>query len=214
MSHDFIPCRANLHRRHIEPVGTCGLCGKEDESTFHALTQRSLAVSFWDRLKSITGIKLPQLHLAKRTSDLLDQSHCPDDARGVILCGMWSLWSSRNDRWHGKALIDIGVAIDWALEACLHLSAVDQSKESGNNNALAVRWKPPDQGALKINNDGAFDSDSCTGATGAVLRCSNGSCLASSARWLGSVGSALLAEAEALRDGLRLIPASESKATF
>ena len=52
-----------------------------------------------------------------------------------------------------------------------------------------------------------LDSDSCTGTTGAVLRCSNGSCLAASARWLGSVGSALLAEAEALRDGLRLIPA-------
>jgi ribonuclease HI len=59
---------------------------------------------------------------------------------------------------------------------------------------------------FKLNTDGAFLQESCTGATGAVLRGSDGRFRAASARWMNSVGSALLAEAEALRDGVRLIP--------
>ena len=88
----------------------------------------------------------------------------------------------RHNDGHGKVPIDIGVVIDWAMEGCLHLSTDNQTEENDMNNALAVRWKPPRQGTLKINIDGAFFSDSCTGATGVVVRCSNGSCFAASAR--------------------------------
>jgi len=59
---------------------------------------------------------------------------------------------------------------------------------------------------LKINSDGAFLQDRGTGAAGAVVRDSSGNFWAASARWLGPVGSTLIAEAEAIRDGLRLIP--------
>ncbi|CAD6230198.1 unnamed protein product [Miscanthus lutarioriparius] len=64
----------------------------------------------------------------------------------------------------------------------------------------------PEEGTLKINVDGAFSQESGTGATGAVLRGNSGNFLATSARWLESLGSALLAEAEALWDGVQLIP--------
>jgi hypothetical protein len=53
---------------------------------------------------------------------------------------------------------------------------------------------------LKINSDGVFSLDHDTGATGAVVRDSSGNFHAASARWLGHVGSALIAEAEAIRD--------------
>jgi hypothetical protein len=39
ISHVFMPCRANLHSKHIEPVGVCGFCGMDEETTYHALTQ-------------------------------------------------------------------------------------------------------------------------------------------------------------------------------
>ena len=61
-------------------------------------------------------------------------------------------------------------------------------------------------GSLKINVDGAYLRESNTGATGVVLRDNNGIFMAASARWMDSLGSALLAEAEAFRDGVRLIP--------
>lgn len=53
---------------------------------------------------------------------------------------------------------------------------------------------------------GAYSQEPSTGATGAVQCDSSGNFLAALARWLDSLGSALLAEAEALRDGVRLIP--------
>jgi ribonuclease HI len=61
-------------------------------------------------------------------------------------------------------------------------------------------------GSLKNNTDGAFLQGSYTGATGAVMRDCNGLFQAASARWLDSMRWALLAEAEALREGVSLIP--------
>jgi ribonuclease HI len=59
---------------------------------------------------------------------------------------------------------------------------------------------------LKINIDGAFVQDSCEGAVGAVVHSSLGQLRVASARQLSSVGLALLAEIEALREGACLIP--------
>ena len=69
-----------------------------------------------------------------------------------------------------------------------------------------MQWKPPEEGTLKINMDGAFLHESCTGATGVVLRGSDDRFRAALARWMNSVGSTLLVEAQALRDGIWLIP--------
>ena len=74
VSHDFILCRANLQRRHIEPVGTYIFCGMEDESTYHALAQCSFTISFQERLKRLTRIKLPKLWPWSWTRDLLEDS--------------------------------------------------------------------------------------------------------------------------------------------
>ena len=121
VSHDFILCRANLQRRHIEPVGMYIFCGMEDESTYHALAQCSFTISFWERLKRLTRIKLPKLWPRSWTRDLLEDSFCNEE-RGIILCGMWSLWNRRNERKDGKTTIDPGSAIEWALEACFQLA--------------------------------------------------------------------------------------------
>ena len=51
----------------------------------------------------------------------MDDSVCPKGDRVVIMCAMWSLWQSRNDRRHDKTPIDPGAAMDWALEACCQL---------------------------------------------------------------------------------------------
>ena len=64
-----------------------------------------------------------------------------------------------------------------------------------NTRPLSTRWSPPAPGMLKINSDGAFLQDRGTGAAGAVVRDSSGNFCAASARWLGPVGSVLIAEA-------------------
>ena len=77
--------------------------------------------SFRERLKRLTRIKLPKLWPRSWTRDLLEDSFCKEE-RGIILCGMWSLWNSRNERKDGKMTIDPGSVIEWALEACFQLA--------------------------------------------------------------------------------------------
>jgi len=101
--------------------------------------------------------------------------------------------------------IDPSAAMEWALETCCHLLGGDQPA-NGRMTAPSMQWQMPEAGSLKINVDGAYSQEPSTGATGAVLRDSSGNFFPASARWLDSLGSALLAEAEALRDGVRLIP--------
>ena len=126
-----------------------------------------------------------------------------EDDRIVLLCGMWSLWNTRNDYHHGKKPINPALAIDWATDACYHLLIVQQNTRRGPT-TRADNWQPPPEGVVKLNCDGGFQAAEMKGSTGAVLRTSDGSFLAASARCLSSTSSALVIEAEACRDGLRL----------
>jgi hypothetical protein len=70
--HDFIPCHANLHRKHIESIANCEGYGAPEETTFHALVECNFTLILWRKLKEMTRIKLP--HLCPKTwiDDLLD----------------------------------------------------------------------------------------------------------------------------------------------
>jgi ribonuclease HI len=57
---------------------------------------------------------------------------------------------------------------------------------------------------VKLNCYGGFQATEMKGSTGAVLRDSDGSFMAAAARWLPSASSALVTEAEACRNGLRM----------
>lgn len=69
--HDYMPCRANLHRRHIDQIANCETCGTPKETSFHALVECTMARSFWKKLKEIGGIKLPKLCPRTWAIDLL-----------------------------------------------------------------------------------------------------------------------------------------------
>lgn len=45
--HDFLPCAANLSRRHIGTNAVCFRCDKEDESTIHCLWNCDFAKKVW-----------------------------------------------------------------------------------------------------------------------------------------------------------------------
>lgn len=77
--------------------------------------------------------------------------------------------------------------------------------------AQSATWLLPPEGWMKINTDGAFDAREMTGATGAVVRGPDGVFLVAGSRWLPSVASALMAEAEACRDGVRLVAPGEQR---
>ena len=66
------------------------------------------------------------------------------------------------------------------------------------------KWRPPIDGRVKVNTDGAFVEGARHGSGASVIRDHRGFVRAAQARWLGTVGDALMAEAIATRDGLVL----------
>lgn len=68
----FLPTKEVLHRRHVEPIANCEVCGAEEESIKHALLDCTVAKSFWEQIKLLTGVKVPLLHPLTWARDLVD----------------------------------------------------------------------------------------------------------------------------------------------
>lgn len=68
-----------------------------------------------------------------------------------------------------------------------------------------VLWKPPLEGLIKINVDGAFNADNFVGASGAVARNDGRVLLGAISHWYPSLSNALHTKAQACscRDGIR-----------
>jgi hypothetical protein len=113
----------------------------------------------------LIGVKIPDRHPLTWTTDILDDRICRERDRSIILYGMWSLWTSRNDRKHGKSPIPMKLAIDWALEVCFQLT-IDSDRQVQNQSSRdLVRWQKPDAGVVKINTGNAFNVASLSDAT-------------------------------------------------
>jgi hypothetical protein len=91
-------------------------------------------------LSELTDVKMPDLHPVTWSLDILDEKFCIEHDRCLFLCGMWSLWSSRNDRKHGKSPIPVRQAIDWVLDVCFHLVLDTDRKIRSQTSRSLVQW--------------------------------------------------------------------------
>lgn len=183
---DYMPCKANLYRRHVDQVASCELCGASEDTTYHVLIQCSFAHSFRRKLKNTEGIKLPKLRSRTWPEDLLDDRYCCEKDRVIILCGMWSLWNSRNDLHHARKPIEHTRAIDWAVDACFCL-LTSQPPPNKTPRLNGQQWSSPPEGVLKINCDGGFQAEHMSRSIGVVMPNSEGSFIGASGRRLPSI---------------------------
>jgi hypothetical protein len=137
--------------------------------------------------------------------DLLNDKTCAKKDRCVIFYGMWSLWGTGNDRKHGKSPILMKHDVDWAMDVCFHLIKGVDHGDTKDGPSGEHQWKKPEHGYLKINTDGAYDVNLLAGGTGVMLRNEDGTFVKAISCRLPHVTSSLVAEAEAWRDGLRLL---------
>lgn len=205
--HNYMPTKEELKRRHISKEGHCETCGKDSESLYHVVFECTYAHRFWDAVKEITGVKMPNLHPLTWARDIMAHQNIRSEETSVLVCDAWSLWSGRNARHHGSR--------NWEPEAAVrHVSKMLEEMLSLEIERRLVtskpreRWKPPDPGWVKVNTDGAFYSEPGNGASGMIIRNDMGQVLAVEGRWIPHLGSALMAEAIAARDGLLLAVAN------
>ena len=128
--HEFLPAKSVLHRRHIEPTAFCEVCGADSESIRHVLIECTIAKSFWQEVKILTGLKLPNLHSHTWASDILLPECCTDKERSIFIIGMYSLWMQRNKRRHGEDPSPIKVC--WAVDMAHDLLEIVKPKEKAN----------------------------------------------------------------------------------
>ena len=113
---NFLPTKRELKRRHVEQEDFCETCGEEGETLFHVAFKCPLARRFWQSAKDLVGIKIPALHPATWTRDLLSPDKVLNTDAAMIICGVWSLWAwslwaGRNARKHGRVSWNPGAAV-------------------------------------------------------------------------------------------------------
>jgi len=199
----YLPTRGVLHHRHIEPTANCEVCGEEVESIKHALLDCTVAKAFWAQVRMMTGVKVPQLHPVTWARDLVDPDVFPAKSVAVVLCGMWSLWMSRNKKRHGERDVPVKFAVQWAIDTAFDLWQILHPAKPAAAMANTQRsWQKPPPGWFKCNVDASFHAGNRNAASGVVLRDENGRTCGGKAVWYDHCLNALMAEAMACRDGL------------
>jgi ribonuclease HI len=199
---NFLPTRGELHRRHIEPLANCEVCGSDCESIHHVLLKCTPAKAFWQQVKELSGVKVPLLHPVTWAKDLIDPKLVPRKNAAVILCGMWSLWMARNCKRHNRDTVPLHVSVRWALDTAFDLWQISHPEKPVHTGVLQL-WKKPPEGWIKCNVDAKYCDRDRSAASGVVLRDNDGRTCGGTSKWYEHCLNALTAEARACCDGLR-----------
>ena len=163
----------------------------------HALIQCSHARRFWDEAQSRFDFRLPALHPLTWDKDIMCGPRFSPSDRAKIITVMWSIWHSRNRKVHDEEPLDPSSSIIRVKEdlALLDIPSACAAILPGHG------WRPPDPDFVKINTDAAVNSECGKAGAGGVAR-SDTSLLGAWCKPHDGVSDPLIAEAEALRDGV------------
>jgi ribonuclease HI len=117
----------------------------------------------------------------------------------LISVSCWYLWWIRRRRTHNEVVPPIFRCKMSILS--ITANALRASKPAGTTEA---RWSKPKPRHVKLNVDASFLEDRHAGAVGAVIRDFQGNFIAASCVFLPHVTNPLMAEAIAMREGLKL----------
>jgi hypothetical protein len=117
------------------------------------------------------SFKVPDLHPASWVKDALVGDRSSEREAGILVCGVWSLWTRRNARKHGKVHWDHVAAVRHISSMLEDMICITNTQAS--RAVLPARremcWQKPEQGWVKVNTDAAFDAATGNGASGAVM---------------------------------------------
>ncbi|XP_039165626.1 uncharacterized protein LOC120291894 [Eucalyptus grandis] len=95
---------------------------------------------------------------------------------------LWQIWKARNGFIFRRQRLDAMQVVDEALTTA-RVACLSQCRSSGTGTRAAIGqlqinlgelWRPPDPGCIKVNIDGAFQSNSKTGTMACICRDQNG----------------------------------------
>ena len=123
---------------------------------------------------------------------------------------LWSIWKSRNATVFNNEIFNPIACLvrakkanaEWRIQTCMSVDHYFRGPSSSPTPSIhLVRWHPPSLGFIKFNFDGSLINSSAAG--GFIIRDWTSKLVKAGAHFYGNT-SILVAEARALRDGLRL----------
>jgi ribonuclease HI len=197
----IVPDYSTLTRRHVKVDSICSVCKTTSETLLHALAECSHARLFWTEAKNILNVKLPNLHPVTWAADILAEDWWSPEERAKVITVMWSIWSSRNRWTHGERGFDPGIAIKAVRDTLLELE-LPQAAVTPSRKQQICTWQRPIAGVVKINVDGAFNSQENVAGSGGVAREGAGIFRGAWCKAYPGIVDPLVAETLALRDAV------------
>ena len=188
----FLPAKEELCRRHIGEDYTCPMCGNKEESLFHFLVTCNHAKLFWIEAEDFFEFKIPKLHPATWSRDLLDPSFIGRDRAAVIISVMWAIWSSRNKYTHEEVKYQPGRSMVLVKEL-IQAMYIPSDAVDGRSPAKE-KWKPSKEGWCKINTDASVNVITGASAIGMVAQDHAGEIMLATGRKLPGVTNPYCAE--------------------
>jgi hypothetical protein len=120
--------RMNKISRHIVTIGTCEICGREDESIMHALLWCNHAVSLREAMRQYWELPDEEQYRSMAPSSLLHIL----ETLGRVLVLLWRTWQVRNDITHENGKFSIEGSVSFMRRYWVELCNARQEDGHGD----------------------------------------------------------------------------------
>ena len=163
LSHNTLDMRRVLQRRVMKLDTRCCMCGRFDEDGGHLLFKCKEVRKVWRELNlEQARCRLAEAQSARHMMEMVLKMKGKEQLMIVMMLWLW--WGERNKwREEGRRI----TAAEMAYISAFHTDLKTDNRQLSKNRQKR-RWQKPKTGEMKLNTDGAFNSDKHDGGWGFV----------------------------------------------
>lgn len=219
-----LPTSAEKNQRHMGTLATCALCGRDEETSFHALLVCPNAARLWDSMQSVWPLPSRMDITCTGTEWLLHMLvEAQESIRSRIIMMLWRIWYLRNEIIHGKPIPPLDISCSFLSSYYNSYKNIFLSVEEilkGKTPVMecapplassaiqpARPWPAPASNVVALCVDGSYNPLDGSAGSGMILRDDIWTVIFASYRKLFHCNEALEAELQAMKEGLQLATA-------
>jgi len=219
--HNALPLRDTLYCRGLQIARTCPWCTADPETNDHLFWECSSTYQLWTLAIHQAWLNMGIFPCGKPyVPSLISSCHHTDRNIVKIAFLLWQLWKARNATvFRQESFCPLRILLrakrdyaEWMLRFRWEASySSPHSHHHRTDSSSFVRWRAPPPGFIKLNFDGSLHQHSAAG--GFLIRGWGGNLIQAGAAHYGD-SPILVAEARALRDGVRTAVEAGFKKVF